>query len=76
MNPGADDRCGSDLSYYSKGGIGTTVVKKPLVLGHESCGVVKQVGEGVVGLKEGDRVAVEPALPCRVCRFCKAGNFK
>jgi threonine dehydrogenase-like Zn-dependent dehydrogenase len=68
--------CGSDLSYYTKGGIGTTIVKAPLVLGHESCGVICKVGEGVSGLSVGDRVAIEPALPCRVCTSCKSGQFK
>lgn len=67
--------CGSDLSYYSKGGIGTTIVKSPLVLGHESCGVICEVGSEVNNLNVGDRVAIEPALPCRVCRACKAGRF-
>ncbi|WVR07256.1 hypothetical protein IAU60_004297 [Kwoniella sp. DSM 27419] len=66
---------GIDLSYYTKGGIGTTVVKAPLVLGHESCGVVTEVGSEVKHIKEGDRVAIEPALPCRTCRFCKDGQW-
>lgn len=73
--PRAHIRCGSDLSYYKNGGIGTSVVKKPLVLGHESSGEIYQVGENVSGLKVGDRVAIEPALPCRVCRYCKGGKF-
>lgn len=48
----------------------------PHVLGHESCGVVLAVGAGVRALRAGERVAIEPALPCRVCRYCKQGQWK
>lgn len=46
-----------------------------MVLGHESAGVVTQVGEAVTTLKVGDRVAVEPGYPCRHCDFCLAGKY-
>jgi D-xylulose reductase len=52
--------CGSDVHYWVHGAIGQFIVKAPMVLGHESSGVVSAVGDGVKSLKVGDRVAMEP----------------
>ena len=41
----------------------------------EASGVVTALGEGVIGLAPGDRVAIEPAMPCMECEFCRAGNY-
>ncbi len=65
--------CGSDLHYYRHGGFGTVRVREPMVLGHEVAGEVVAVGEGVSGLRAGDRVAVNPSRPCRACRTCLEG---
>lgn len=46
-----------------------------MVLGHESSGVVVKVGSGVTTLKPGDRVALEPGVPCRRCDPCKSGRY-
>lgn len=46
-----------------------------MVLGHESAGVISQVGEKVTSLKVGDRVAMEPGIPCRRCVRCKEGKY-
>jgi D-xylulose reductase len=46
-----------------------------MVLGHESAGTVSQVGSAVTTLKIGDRVALEPGVPCRRCSHCRAGNY-
>jgi L-iditol 2-dehydrogenase len=67
--------CGSDLHYYEHGRIGEYVVEAPLVLGHESAGVVKTVGAAVTTLAPGDRVAMEPGIPCRRCRHCRSGHY-
>lgn len=67
--------CGSDVHYLVNGTIGDFVLKAPMVLGHESSGTVTVVGEGVTHLKPGDRVALEPGIPCRSCEFCKAGRY-
>jgi len=67
--------CGSDVHYLVNGCIGDFVVKAPMVLGHESSGVVAEVGEGVQHLKPGDRVAIEPGVPCRTCQYCKGGEY-
>lgn len=46
-----------------------------MVLGHESSGVITKVGSAVKTLKEGDRVAMEPGIPCRRCEPCKGGKY-
>ena len=65
--------CGSDQHYYLEGGIGTAiVVREPIVLGHEGCGIVEEVGKDVEGIKEGDMVIIRPARPCfrPDCYYC------
>ena len=46
----------------------------PAVLGHEPVGVVRAVGEGVVGVLAGDRVAIHHHAPCGECRRCRRGH--
>ncbi|KAE9397113.1 GroES-like protein [Gymnopus androsaceus JB14] len=67
--------CGSDVHYYVHGKIGDFVVKSPMVLGHESAGVIHKVGSKVKHVKVGDRVAVEPGSTCRTCDACKSGRY-
>lgn len=67
--------CGSDLSYYQKGGVGNFTVNHPMVLGHEVVGVVTKVGSGVDAGLEGTQVAVDPSTPCLGCDRCKEGRF-
>ena len=45
----------------------------PLVPGHEYAGEVQMVAEDVTGLQAGDRVAVDPNLPCGTCPSCRKG---
>jgi L-iditol 2-dehydrogenase len=67
--------CGSDVHYYVEGKIGEYVVNEPLILGHETAGVIEKVGSNVKHLKKGDRVALEPGVPCGCCIQCKTGNY-
>lgn len=67
--------CGSDVHYLVNGKIGDFVVREPMIIGHESSGVVAKLGKGVTNLKVGDRVAIEPGVPCRTCKFCKDGRY-
>ncbi|KAF2627540.1 hypothetical protein BU25DRAFT_458437 [Macroventuria anomochaeta] len=67
--------CGSDVHYWVEGRIGHFVVEKPMVLGHESAGIIEKVGDKVKTLKVGDRVAMEPGVPCRRCVRCKEGKY-
>jgi L-iditol 2-dehydrogenase len=67
--------CGSDVHYFQHGNIGKYVIEEPMVLGHEASGVVIAQGKGVTNLDVGDRVAVEPGVPCRFCSVCKSGRY-
>ncbi|WCM55947.1 zinc-dependent alcohol dehydrogenase [Microbacterium sp. EF45047] len=49
-------------------------VPLPYAPGHEVVGVVSAVGEGVDGWAAGDRVTVEPTLPCGGCKMCTTGR--
>src|SRR4026208_1187639 len=56
--------CGSDLHWFSEGSIGDAKLEHPLVLGHEFAGVTA----------DGQRVAIDPAIPCGHCEFCGHGH--
>jgi len=61
--------CRTDL-YAAEGKI---KIPEPMVLGHEFSGVVDAVGGDVEALRVGQRVTVNPLLPCRTCRHCSTG---
>ncbi|KAL7728595.1 hypothetical protein ACLKA6_012591 [Drosophila palustris] len=67
--------CGTDVHYLTHGRIGHFVMTKPMVIGHESAGVVVKVGSKVRTLDVGDRVAIEPGYPCAKCVLCKEGKY-
>jgi len=67
--------CGSDMHLWHRGAIGPLAVDRPSVLGHEPSGVVLAVGSAVTSLRPGDRVAIEPGVPCRNCWLCDAGKY-
>lgn len=66
--------CGSDLHAYSEGAVGSTPNVYPMILGHEPAGDIVKTGAGVTGLAPGDRGALEPALYCYHCEFCRTGH--
>jgi L-iditol 2-dehydrogenase len=57
--------CGSDLHWVAEGGIGDARLENPLILGHEFAAITDS----------GERVAVDPAIPCEQCEQCRKGNF-
>lgn len=67
--------CGSDVHYYEHGRIGPYVVDSPLVLGHEAGGIITAVGAEVTSLDVGQRVSIEPGVPCRSCLQCRHGRY-
>ncbi|CAG8898590.1 unnamed protein product [Penicillium egyptiacum] len=67
--------CGSDLHFWKTGRIGSLVFEGDCTIGHEASGIVLQCGEGVNHLKPGDRVAVEPGVPCENCFLCDEGRY-
>jgi len=60
--------CGSDLHWFSEAGLGGEKIESPLILGHEFSGFIEDRDGGVL------RVAVDPAVPCGQCRFCREGH--
>lgn len=66
--------CGSDIHYYVNGKIGNQVVQYPFPVGHEGAGEVVEVGKAVQRVKPGDRIAIEPAMPCWSCDQCLSGR--
>ncbi|CAG9772151.1 unnamed protein product [Ceutorhynchus assimilis] len=67
--------CDSDVSLFGEGRLGTDFLKKPTIIGHEASGTVWKCGECVKNLKPGDKVAIEPLVPCRMCLLCKLGKY-
>jgi L-iditol 2-dehydrogenase len=60
--------CGSDAHWFGEGGIGDAALTQPLVLGHEIAGVI------AAGPREGERVVLDPAIPCLECEICLSGK--
>jgi len=67
--------CGSDVHFWHTGCIGDLRVESDHVLGHEGAGEVVWTGSEVSHLQVGDRVAVEPGVPCDKCFECSTGNY-
>jgi L-iditol 2-dehydrogenase len=67
--------CGSDVHYYEHGRIGSFIVNQPLVLGHESAGVIVAAGSDIDQSRVGEAVAIEPGIPDGVCEQCRAGRY-
>ncbi len=66
--------CGTDIEIY-KSGITPPFTKNPIILGHENCGTVCEVGEGVTEFSVGDRVLCGPPGHCAEdCEPCKHGQ--
>ena len=66
--------CGSDIHMWRARH--SWQVKMPLVLGHEFCGTVADIGNAVNGFHVGDRVACETAaVVCGHCAYCLSGNY-
>jgi L-iditol 2-dehydrogenase len=74
--------CGTDVHVLHGEGLGELPV--PLTMGHEVCGEIVALGPGADGagpyprtsaaLRIGERVVVEPVLPCGTCYFCRRGQ--
>ena len=47
----------------------------PIWLNIETVGVVEEIGSGVKDFKPGDKVALEPSVPCRSCSMCRQGKY-
>ncbi|HOK56908.1 MAG TPA: zinc-dependent dehydrogenase [bacterium] len=63
--------CGTDIKVFHHG---HKHIVFPRITGHEVSGIVEKVGKNVKEYKEGDRVAVAPAIPCGRCYYCRKGQ--
>lgn len=64
--------CGSDI-HGMDGSTGRRI--PPIIMGHESAGVIAQVGERVSGWSVGDRVTFDSTISCGACYFCRRGEI-
>ncbi len=62
--------CGSDLFVYKIGPF-----REDQILGHEFTGDIESVGRDVTRWKKGDKVVINPTIPCRECCYCKEHNY-
>ncbi|WP_216858258.1 zinc-dependent alcohol dehydrogenase [Actinomadura verrucosospora] len=70
--------CGTDVEQYTGALRDSIGPASPFVPGHEPVGRIAAIGAQAArrwGLAEGDRVVVEPALPCGACRECRMGRY-
>lgn len=67
--------CGSDIHFWKSGRIGSLTVDGDCILGHEASGQILRVGTAVTHLAPGDRVAIEPGVPCMSCFLCISGRY-
>ncbi len=75
--------CGSELNtiFLHDSPSLTPWSSSPFILGHENYGLIAETGKKVEGFEEGDRVVVNPMLPCKtrgfdkVCELCEKGQF-
>lgn len=66
--------CGTDRHIYHWDPSVAPMVTPPVTIGHEFCGHIDAVGEGVEAWSEGDYVSAEMHIVCNRCRACLAGN--
>ncbi len=66
--------CGTDLHIYKWDDWAQRTIRTPLVIGHEFVGHIAEIGPGVTGYAEGQRVSAEGHVVCGVCRNCRAGK--
>ncbi len=66
--------CGTDLHIYSWDEWAKRTLKLPLIIGHEFCGIVEEIGPGVNHYQPGQRVSGEGHITCGYCRNCRAGK--
>src|SRR5262249_46425392 len=63
--------CGTDLKLLARG---HAKVSLPVTMGHEACGEIAEIGEGVTEFQVGERVVPGVSGPCGVCADCRGGR--
>ena len=59
--------CGSDVHFWTQGGVGDYIVRKPMALGHEASAVVSKLGQGVTSLKVGELNCIGHNITQELC---------
>jgi len=67
--------CGTDLHLWHNGRVGDIELNGPHTFGHETGGTVIKVGANVTNVKPGDRVCLQPDIPCWNCEYCRIGRY-
>jgi L-iditol 2-dehydrogenase len=62
--------CGSDVHQY----LGHRQLDNPTIIGHEGLGYIDKIGDGVTNRTIGERVIIEPNIPCHKCIHCMSGK--
>ena len=62
--------CGSDVHLF----LGHRLLDNPNIIGHEGLGYIDKIGADVTGRTLGERVVLEPNIPCRKCTYCMSGR--
>ena len=68
--------CGTDVHIYNWDPWAAEHIKPPMTIGHEYVGEIAKLGDGVKGLKIGQRVSGEGHITCHHCRNCHTGNIQ
>jgi len=63
--------CGTDYHIFN----GKAPAKPPVVLGHEYCGEIVEIGKNVASFSIGDKVGINPNIHCGYCEYCKIGKI-
>jgi L-iditol 2-dehydrogenase len=71
----ANGICGSDIHFFAEGRLGNFIVTDPYVPGHEASGTVQGIGKDVTGFITGEKVVIEPGIPCGRCKLCMSGRY-
>ena len=66
--------CGTDLHIYKWDEWAQKTLVTPLIIGHEFCGIIEEIGPGVTHYEPGQRVSGESHITCGNCRNCRAGK--
>jgi len=66
--------CGTDLHIHTWDAWAASRIKPPRIIGHEFCGTIVEVGEGVTDRAVGDFVSSESHIVCGTCRQCELGQ--
>lgn len=62
--------CGTDVHLFQ----GNRLLEKPDIIGHEGIGVIDKIGKNVKNRTLGERVVIEPNIPCKQCKYCMSGR--